>query len=158
METPLNKTKQSDEIFCWSCGEPIKREAVICVHCGVQVRPLMPQRGHRGSQSPSSPPFSTSLPASPKTKTAAVLLAVFLSYWTWLYTLQRDKVKFIVGVVLSVFVLFVRFGVDMYEHTPLRALWYLLPLFGLANIGLWIWSIIEASVRSRDWYESYPNR
>jgi len=31
-------TKRTDEVFCWSCGAVIKREAEICVHCGVRVR------------------------------------------------------------------------------------------------------------------------
>ena len=28
--------KQPDEIFCSSCGKPIKKEAEICVYCGVR--------------------------------------------------------------------------------------------------------------------------
>ena len=30
----------ANEIYCPGCGRPIKREAVICPHCGVQVREL----------------------------------------------------------------------------------------------------------------------
>ena len=30
--------KQLDEIFCSSCGKPIKKEAEICVFCGVRVK------------------------------------------------------------------------------------------------------------------------
>jgi hypothetical protein len=29
--------KEADEIYCQSCGAVIKREAEICVHCGVRV-------------------------------------------------------------------------------------------------------------------------
>jgi hypothetical protein len=32
------RTKSADEVFCASCGEPIKREAEICPHCGVRNR------------------------------------------------------------------------------------------------------------------------
>jgi hypothetical protein len=32
------RTKGVDEVFCSSCGEPIKREAEICPHCGVRNR------------------------------------------------------------------------------------------------------------------------
>jgi len=37
MDEPL---KQEDEIFCPECGKAIKRNAVICVNCGIQVKPL----------------------------------------------------------------------------------------------------------------------
>mgnify|MGYP004649106445 CR=1 FL=1 len=30
--------KQLDEIFCSSCGKPIKKEVEICVFCGVRVK------------------------------------------------------------------------------------------------------------------------
>lgn len=32
----MSKEKAADEIFCRSCGEPIKKEAEICPHCGVR--------------------------------------------------------------------------------------------------------------------------
>ncbi len=32
--------KKEDEIYCVECGKPIKRRAVICPHCGVQVKEL----------------------------------------------------------------------------------------------------------------------
>lgn len=32
----MSREKAPDEIFCRSCGEPIKREAEICPHCGVR--------------------------------------------------------------------------------------------------------------------------
>ena len=35
---PTSQMKQADEIFCSSCGRAIKRQAVICVHCGVPVQ------------------------------------------------------------------------------------------------------------------------
>ena len=32
----MSRQKSVDEIFCRSCGEPIKKEAEICPHCGVR--------------------------------------------------------------------------------------------------------------------------
>jgi DNA-directed RNA polymerase subunit RPC12/RpoP len=32
--------KKEDEMYCPECGKKIKRNAVICVHCGVQVKEL----------------------------------------------------------------------------------------------------------------------
>lgn len=33
-------SKKEDEIYCPECGKPIKRNAVVCVYCGVQVGEL----------------------------------------------------------------------------------------------------------------------
>jgi hypothetical protein len=32
--------KKPDEIYCPSCAKPIKKDAVVCPYCGVQVREL----------------------------------------------------------------------------------------------------------------------
>ena len=32
--------KQTDEIYCPECAKPIKRNAVICVNCGIQIKKL----------------------------------------------------------------------------------------------------------------------
>lgn len=32
----MARTKASDEIFCRSCGDPIKKQAEICPNCGVK--------------------------------------------------------------------------------------------------------------------------
>ncbi len=40
---------REDEMYCWSCGSVIKREAEICVKCGVRVdRGVAPKTGKRG--------------------------------------------------------------------------------------------------------------
>src|SRR2546422_3123827 len=31
------QTKQADEMFCQSCGRAIKKQAALCVYCGVPV-------------------------------------------------------------------------------------------------------------------------
>lgn len=46
--------KQLDEIFCSSCGKPIKKEAEICVFCGVRVKQY-------GSENTSDKDWSTCL-------------------------------------------------------------------------------------------------
>jgi len=33
-----SKSKKEDEIFCPECGEPIKENAVVCSHCGIQIK------------------------------------------------------------------------------------------------------------------------
>ncbi|MBI4234621.1 MAG: zinc ribbon domain-containing protein [Chloroflexi bacterium] len=114
------RTKGLDEIFCPSCGEIIKREAVICVKCGVPIR---------GGPFP-----GVSATAShSKSKVVAILLAVFLGFWTWLYTYQRDGWKFWLNLGLSIVTL------------------------GIWGIVAWIWAIVAAAVRPEEFYASYPN-
>ena len=70
------------------------------------------------------------------------MLAVFLSFWTWVYTYRRDNVKFwfgligsVIGLVTTVF------------------------LIGFPILfGIWIWSIIDTAVKPEAWYQHYPNQ
>ena len=108
--------KGMDEIFCPSCGKIIKKQAVICVHCGVPVR--------RGA-TPGSP--------LPKDKTVAILLAVFLGFWTWLYTYQINAWKFWLNLGLTIITL------------------------GIWGIVAWVWAIIDVATAPDDFYLNYPN-
>ena len=40
MNEESNNARGPDEIYCPSCGKPIKKEAVVCPYCGVQVKEL----------------------------------------------------------------------------------------------------------------------
>jgi hypothetical protein len=110
--------------FCQNCGAAITSATGICVNCGARV----------GGETQGS-----------KSKTASVLLAVFLAYWTWLYTYKKDKWKFWVGlalsIVLSVFV-FATFGLGAFLIWPV---W----------VGIWIWAIVDVAVKKDKWYRSY---
>lgn len=108
------KTKAADEAFCRSCGKIIKKEADICPSCG--VRQITVSRGGRG-----------------KSKVAAILLAVFLAPFNWLYTYKKDAKKFWIGLAL-VILLF----------------WTI-----LVPIGVWLWAIIDSATKSDEWYENF---
>jgi hypothetical protein len=108
-------------------------------------------------------------PSSIKSKTTAVVLAVFLGIWSWLYTYELNKKKFWVSVgifgTLSL-VFFIRDSYFWYRRdlgieleTPevvftvvANAAWLLSP------IGLAIWAIIDNASKSSSWYEQYPTR
>ena len=68
-----------------------------------------------------------------KSKTTAILLAVFLSFFTWLYTYKDDAWKFWVGMISTIF------------GAPL-----IFP-----GILIWICAIIDAAKRDEDWYAEY---
>jgi hypothetical protein len=108
--------------FCAYCGKNISDQAAACPQCG------HPQRAALGAQ-------------APKDKTVAVLLAVFLGFWSWLYTYQRDASKFwiglggtIAGVVLAVL---------------------LFPILAVA--GIYVWSIVDAATKPPEFWARYPN-
>ena len=95
------KHKQVDEKYCSECGAIIKAKAQICLKCGVAQE-------------------ETAI-TKPKSRTTAILLAVFLSFWTWLYTYKQDSWKFWVAL-----------GVNL-------LLWWTLVI----PIGIWIWAIVD---------------
>lgn len=72
-----------------------------------------------------------------KDKTTAILLAVFLSFWTFLYTYKEDKVLF--WVYLVVVFLF----------------WWILFIPCLVA---WIHAIILATSRDEQWYKDFDKK
>jgi TM2 domain-containing membrane protein YozV len=56
---------------CTECGNQVSDRAAACPHCGAPVMPAVSPSGQRGIATPV-------LVASPKSRSAAVLLAVFL--------------------------------------------------------------------------------
>ena len=70
-QSPPSGGARSDEMYCQSCGAVIKREAAICVTCGVATRRASYGSGAVGS-------------GEGKSKTTAVLFAIFFGTWAWL--------------------------------------------------------------------------
>lgn len=115
-------TKAVDEMYCSSCGKIIKKEAAFCVHCGVAVHGNHHPVQHRQHAAP-----------APKDKTTAVLLAVFLGFWTWIYTYQKDAWKFWLNLVLSIIT------------------------FGMWALVAWVWAVIDVAVKPTEYYQNFPN-
>ena len=40
MAKQRKRERREDERYCPECGEPVKRAAVVCVYCGVPLRPM----------------------------------------------------------------------------------------------------------------------
>ena len=72
-----------------------------------------------------------------KSKTTAILLAVFLGWWTWCYTYKRDSAKFWIGLVVGGF-----FGI--------------FTLF-ITTIAISIWAIVDACSKPESYYKNFPN-
>jgi len=155
MNDQQQRSKAADEVFCPSCGTIIKRQAVICVHCGVAIREMF---APVPDSLPSGPFAAQHQPASPKNRRTAILLSVFLGYWSWIYTMRLDWWKFLIGIALQLHVLWwlgvlIQFPWDR----VVRGLF--LPLSSLASfMGGWLWPVIHTAVRSHEFYRSYRLR
>lgn len=66
-----------------------------------------------------------------KSKTIAILLAVFLGQLAWAYTWKYDAWKFFVNFFLVII------------------------SFGLWALFAWIWSIVDMSVKPKELFEEY---
>jgi hypothetical protein len=115
------------------------------------VRPVEPPPVPRGGHPPASPPVALGhrpvyVVQRPKSRSSAVLLAIFLSFFTWLYTYEKDSWKFwlnlavaVVNIVLSVLTL---------------GIWLLIAL--PVAFAAWMWAIIDVAVKPRRYYDMYP--
>lgn len=112
--------KAADEAFCTSCGKIIKQAALFCVNCGVS-----------NASAPAQPPVAASGNTVPKQKSSAILLAVFLGLWAWLYTYRKDAWKFWVNLALCVLSL------------------------GMWTIIAWIWAIIDVCIKPEEYYTNF---
>jgi hypothetical protein len=107
-------------------------------------------------------------PPSPKSKTTAVLLAVFLGCWTWLYTYKKNSWKFWLGLVLGMpsFIIF-NLGIIPRNAVQYDANGNYLGLGGyrfsneimvpviLILLVLWIWAIVDVCLTRQEWYLTY---
>jgi len=64
-----------------------------------------------------------------KEQVVSVVLAIFFSFFAWLYTYKRDAWKFWVGLVLSILLVPAPF--------------------------VWIWAIIDVAVKDSEFYDNY---
>ena len=157
MYPPTPQTNRTtEEIYCWNCGKPINKKAVICVHCGVPTQ-------H------SAQPLSQRSVVGGKSKTTAVLLAVFLGSWTWVYTWKKDKAKFLIcfGLsMLSVCAYIILFALiynsaansyygssDLSTYTGIMGVSQICSV--VWGIAVWLWAVINSAVRPSEWYEHY---
>lgn len=146
--------------YCGGCGNALHPSAVTCPRCGAPVVGW----------------------AGVKSKTAAVLLAVFLGPWTWVYTYKRDSWKFWVGMLIPfAWVILFILGLTVFASQigscseTINGQVISVPgcdtaavsggaLLGFAYIaawiiypGIWIWSVIDTAVKNDTYYRMFPN-
>jgi hypothetical protein len=92
-----------------------------------------------------------------KSKVVSILLAVFLTYFTWLYTYKRNGWKFWLGLVVSSFpvlvaAIFLVFYISPVSWLPDEALIFLCYALPMT---VWAWAIIDCIIQKRAWYDNY---
>jgi hypothetical protein len=136
------------EKYCSACGNGLIATAAICPKCGSPVG--------RGVLS--------GVGSAPKSKTVAVLLAVFLGFWTYLYTYREDKIKFWtwLPIVASTYFLSVVFPVmavlssytSNYEiYTALDLIFSI--VWFVAVFVSWLVALITTVKRTQDFFTNY---
>jgi len=118
---------------CVGCGKGLISTAAMCPSCGTPVRSKSVSRG--------------------KDKTVAILLAVFLSGWTWLYTYRVNAAKFWIYIGFSFF--FALIGIAAFvAFVAFDSYVYVEPAI-LVGFAFWLWAVIDAATKSREYYENY---
>ena len=148
--------KTFNDKYCDACGHGLIMTAVICPKCG------SPTRAYEAK--------SVSPRSSVRKKEVAVILAVFFSAWSWLYTYRQNVTKFWVGlsfVMLNSFLLLSTFGQVMFGPglfpiaSPLVSLGFNLPYILwfhlLPNMAIWIFSIVDNVRKPVEFFSKYPN-
>ena len=138
--------------FCQNCGAQMAQTDGFCKSCGTPVGArTVPNQAY-----PYQAPYNQRS-TSPKSKIVSILLAVFLTFWTWLYTYRRDAWKFWLGLILSslpvlIAAIFMEFFVSNVSWLPddlLIALSYIMPLV------VWLWAIADTVGKKQGWYDNY---
>ncbi len=85
---------------------------------------------------------------SKRNKITAVLLAIFVGIFGWIYTYQKDKKKFWASLVLELALLVAA------SVTNLFAVYI---IYYLGGLGVYIWVIVDAVRRPEAFFTQYPN-
>ena len=146
---------KEDENFCRYCGKLIKKAAVICPMCGIQLKelktaaPTVNLSQNVTTQVFVSQPYRA---VEPKSKIAAIVLAIFFGFWSYLYTYSYDSAKFWLIIIMNIIAI------------PIT-LYFILKGSSSAFIFLWIfigvfsytWPILNHLLRPASVYKNYPN-
>jgi hypothetical protein len=87
--------------------------------------------------------------APKKTKSTAVILAIFFGPWAYLYTYKKDVAVFWVSMGVQIFFFFALLSA--------RATGGGAAAFGFIAFIFWLISLITSASRTHDWYMRYPN-
>ena len=137
---PMSTSVINEQVYCWQCGKQHAAAAVICVGCGCETYFASEKSKENSSNT--------------KSKTISVVLAVFISYWSFLYTFQKDWWKFLIAILCDIWfgLAYVIVAVNSYSEEPVVIAFL---AFVLIRFLCWLGSVLLSSCRSQHWYENY---
>lgn len=95
-------------------------------------------------------------------KTTAIILSVFLGFFSWLYTYRLNRKKFWASFIISIAGFFVLYGPIFYslitstQVSDISLEVLLWSVFALSNIGVYIWALVDNARRPVSFYMGYP--
>jgi MFS-type transporter involved in bile tolerance (Atg22 family) len=131
--------------FCSECGNALIETAVICPKCG---SPTVRFGQYVGSNGGGNPNNGMVYATQQKSKSVAVVLAVFLGFWTYLYTYKKDVGNFWASLAIQIFAFFVLIFIP--DGTGPHPAWLIAVVINIVAI------IVQAS-RTSAWFAAYPN-
>ena len=141
--TDMEKTK-----FCTACGNSLVENDVICPKCGSATKKFF-QTPQNAIQEVA---YSESHNPEAKDKTTAVLLAVFLGVWSFLYTFRADARAFWLGL----FAPFVSMVLAVLSTGGSFMGWQSIIVLFVAAVFS-VLAIVRQATRTLEWYARYPD-
>jgi hypothetical protein len=130
--------------FCSECGNSLIETAVICPKCGSPTARFGQYVGPNGGGNPGVVQSNLR-----KSKTVAVVLAVFLGIWSYLYTYKKDVAIFWISFAVQTLV-FISIMVYPDDNIGPNPAWLISVVFNVVAL------IVQAS-RASAWFERFPN-
>ena len=164
--------------FCQSCGTQLPATATFCSNCGSAVGVAPAAAAPAAPAAPQMNYQQQAYAPAGKSKTPAVVLAVFLGFWSWLYTFKVNKTKFFIALGLNTLVSIVAIGFMvvlfqemmptynscLYQATYASECAAYAPtssfstfLISVASFPLWLWAVIDNARKPASFYQAYPN-
>lgn len=90
-----------------------------------------------------------------KSKNVAIILAVLFGGLGWLYTYEKNKLKFWISFTILCLWVFAFFPVGLGSFPVFLIVLYINFLIHLITFVIWIWAIIDNSIKPKEYYENY---
>ena len=148
--------------YCTGCGNGLIETAAICPKCGTPVAAVKVVGA-----------------AAPKTKNTAIVLAVFVGYWTYLYTFAKDKSKFWIFLAANSIASIITFTTltmaseaSAKQANCLWNAWYYDTTTSMCEyqpnysgvfigvviqLGIYVFIIVDRARKPQEFYSNYPN-
>ena len=117
---------------CPGCGAAITSGRENCEYCGTKIQ--YPKEEVKIAQVVEQPTIIHYVEQPIKVckdKTVAILLSIFFGFFAWIYTWEKDKWKFWVGLGGTIITI------------------------GYGYFAFWIWAIVDAAIRKQEFYNNY---